>query len=157
MSLGHEHFMRLALEEAAKGGAEGNIAVGSVVVRDDAVVARGRNLEASTLDPTAHAETVAIREASRALRRLDLSGSTLYTTAEPCPMCLGAMMASGVTTLVMGARLQPGTSRWGSYVVEKLIELIRWDERLRVVSGVLPEECGRVRLEWDTRNARHPP
>ncbi len=157
MSLGHEHFMRLALEEAAKGGAEGNIAVGSVVVRDDAVVARGRNLEASTLDPTAHAETVAIREAGRALRRLDFSGHTLYTTFEPCPMCLGAIMTSRITTLVVGARHEPRTSRWGPYAVEKLLELAAWGDRLRVVTGVLPEECGRVRLEWDSRNARPTP
>jgi tRNA(adenine34) deaminase len=154
MSLGHEHFMRLALEEAARGGAEGNHAVGSVVTRDEAVTARGRNLEASTLDPTAHAETVALRQAAQELRRLDLSGYTLYTTAEPCPMCLGAMMASGVTTLVMGARLQPGTSRWGPYAVEKLIELTGWDNRLLVVTGVLPDECRRVRQAWDARNAR---
>ena len=95
----HERFMRAALAEAARGGAEGNIAVGSVVVRDDTVVAGGRNLEAATNDPTAHAEVVAVREASRALGRRDLSGHTLYTTFEPCPMCCGAIMASGITTL----------------------------------------------------------
>ncbi len=153
MRLGHEHFMRLALEEAARGGAEGNIAVASVVVRDATVVARGRNLEASTLDPTAHAETVAVREASRALGRRDLSGYALYTTFEPCPMCLGAIMASGIATLVMGARLQPGVSRWGAYAVEKLLELAGWGDRLRVVTGILPDECLRVRQEWDARNA----
>jgi tRNA(Arg) A34 adenosine deaminase TadA len=69
-------------------------------------------------------------------------------------MCLGAMMASGVTTLVMGARLQPDTSRWGPYAVEKLIELTGWDDRLVVVTGVLPDECRRVRQAWDARNAR---
>src|SRR5581483_7842579 len=91
----HEPLMRAALAEAARGGAEGNVAVGSVVVRDGAVVARGRNLEAATGDPTAHAEVVAVREASRLLGRRDLSGHALYTTWEPCPMCCGAIMASG--------------------------------------------------------------
>ena len=64
MPLDHEKYMRMAIEEAARGGAEGNLAVGSVVVRDDAVVAVGRNLVTSTNDPTAHAETVALREAA---------------------------------------------------------------------------------------------
>jgi len=153
MSLGHERFMRHALDEAARGGAEGNIAVGSVVVRDDAVVARGRNLEAATGDPTAHAEVVAVREASRTLGRRDLAGHGLYTTFEPCPMCLGAIMASGIATLVLGARHDPRTSRWGPYAVEKLLELATWGGRLHVVTGVLTEECLRVRQEWDARNA----
>lgn len=157
MSLGHERFMRLALDEAARGGAEGNIAVGSVVVRDETVVARGRNLEAATGDPTAHAEVVAVREASQALGTRDLSGHTLYTTFEPCPMCCGAIMASGIATLVMGARHELRTSRWGPFAVEKLLELAGWGERLRVVVGVLPDECRRVRQEWDARNARPRP
>lgn len=152
----HEHFMRLALEEAARGGAEGNIAVASLVVREGTMVGRGRNLEATTLDPTAHAETVAVRDASRALGCRDLAGHTLYTTFEPCPMCLGAIMASGIRTLVMGARLQPGVSRWGAYAVERLPELARWGDRLRVVTGILPDECLRVR-RWDGRNASRTP
>jgi len=78
MPLDHEHFMRLAIEEAARGGAEGNSAVGSVIVRDNAVVATGRNLVTSTYDPTAHAETVALREAGAALARPDLSGCFLH-------------------------------------------------------------------------------
>jgi tRNA(adenine34) deaminase len=83
----HERFMRMALDEATRGKAEGNVAVGSVIVRGDRVVARGRNLVMSTFDPTAHAETVALREAGQALKLVDFSGCTLYTTFEPCPMC----------------------------------------------------------------------
>lgn len=157
MTLGHEHFMRSALVEAARGGAEGNMAVGSVVVRDEAVVARGRNLEAVTGDPTAHAEVVAIREASRALGRRDLAGHALYTTFEPCPMCLGAIMASGIAALVLGARHDPRTSRWGPFAVEQLLALAAWGGRLQVVTGVLPDECLRLRREWDARHARRTP
>src|SRR5512145_3188642 len=114
----HERFMRMALEEAARGKAEGNVAVGSVVTQEDTVVARGRNLVTSTFDPTAHAETVALREAGRALQRVDLSGCMLYTTFEPCPMCCGAILASGISTLVMGGRPGPTERRWGAYTVE---------------------------------------
>jgi tRNA(adenine34) deaminase len=153
MPPGHERFMRDALDEAARGGAEGNFAVGSVVVGGDAVVARGRNLEASTGDPTTHAEVVAVREACRALGRRDLAGHALYTTFEPCPMCLGAIMASGIGTLVLGARHDPRTSRWGSFAVEQLIALAAWGDRLQVVTGILPDECVRVRREWEARQA----
>ena len=107
----HERFMRMALDDAARGKAEGNVAVGSVITRGDTVVARGRNLVASTFDPTAHAETVALREAGRALQRADFSGCVLYTTFEPCPMCCGAILASGISTLVMGGRPTPAERR----------------------------------------------
>src|SRR5262245_59762346 len=100
----HERFMRAALEQAERAGESGNIAVGSVVVRDHAVISRGRNLVESISDPTAHAEIVALRSAASCLGGVDLSGSTLYTTWEPCPMCLAAILVSRVSTLVMGSR-----------------------------------------------------
>jgi tRNA(adenine34) deaminase len=157
MAADHERFMRLCLEEAARGGAEGNIAVGSLVARDGEVVAAGRNLVTSALDPTAHAEVVALRETGRAARAVDFSGWTLYTTFEPCPMCCGAIIASGIGTLVLGARHDPATSRWGPYTVERLLDLAGWTGRLRLVTGVLTAECLAVRREWDARNAHRRP
>ena len=82
----HKHYMHIALEEAERGAAEGNVAVGSILVRAERVVARGRNLVNSTSDPTAHAETVALRQAGEQLGHTDFSKLTLYTTLEPCPM-----------------------------------------------------------------------
>ena len=111
MPLNHEAFMRLAIDEAARAGAEGNLAVGSVIVRDNSVVAAGRNLVSSTHDPTAHAETVALREAGAALGQPDLSGCTLYTSFQPCPMCCGALMVSGISTLVMAMTRDPRICR----------------------------------------------
>ncbi len=96
MPADHEHFMGLAIEEAAKGGAEGNSAVGSVIGRDGNIVAVGRNLVTSTNDPTAHAETVALREAGAAQGDPDMTGCILYTTFQPCPMCSGALIVSGL-------------------------------------------------------------
>jgi tRNA(adenine34) deaminase len=145
MPLDHERFMRLALEEAAIGKAEGNVAVGSVVVQGDTVIARGRNLVNTTFDPTAHAETVALREAGRALKRVDFSDCTLYTTFEPCPMCCGAILASGINTLVMGGRPTPAERRWGDYAVERLIELSKRAHTIEVVTGVLTRECVDIR------------
>jgi tRNA(adenine34) deaminase len=153
MSEEYERFMRLAIDEAARGGAEGNLAVGSVITRDNTVVGRGRNLVGATHDPTAHAETVALREAGPALALDDLAGCTLYTTFEPCPMCCGALMVSGVSTLVMGGRPEPSERRWADYAVARLIAMAGWDSNLRVVTGVLVPECLEVRRTWAERNA----
>ncbi len=142
----HERLMRIALEEAARGGAEGNVAVGSIIVQDGTVVARGRNLVTTDSDPTAHAETVALRNAGAALQRTDFSGCTLYTTFEPCPMCCGAILVSGITTLVMGARSAPPERRWGDYSVEALIAHTQRSDQIAVVTGILTQECADVRL-----------
>jgi tRNA(adenine34) deaminase len=141
----HERFMRMALEEATKGKAEGNIAVGSVIVQGGTVVARGRNRVATTFDPTVHAETVALREAGRALQRVNFAGCALYTTFEPCPMCCGAILASGITMLVMGGRPAPAERRWGDYTVETVIELARRGDTIEVVTGILTQECVAMR------------
>ena len=141
----HEHYMRIALEEAERGATEGNVAVGSILVAPERVVARGRNLVTSTSDPTAHAETVALRQAGEQLGHTDFSNLTLYTTFEPCPMCCGAILASGVHTLVMGVRHDLTQSNWGAYTVEKLLELTNKESQLTVITGILTRECADVR------------
>ncbi|MBO67734.1 MAG: tRNA-specific adenosine deaminase [Acidiferrobacteraceae bacterium] len=141
----HEQYMRIALEEAERGAAEGNVAVGSVLVDGHNVVARGRNLVISTSDPTAHAETVALRHAGEQLGHTDFSDLTLYTTFEPCPMCCGAILASGVRVLVMGARYDLKESRWGRYTVESLLDLTNSAGQLIVITGVLTQACTDVR------------
>ena len=141
----HEHYMRIALEEAERGAAEGNVAVGSILVSAGKVVARGRNLVTSTSDPTAHAETVALRNAGEQLGHTDFSNLTLYTTFEPCPMCCGAILASDVNTLVMGARHDLTQSNWGAYTVETLLALTKKESQLTVITGILTRECADVR------------
>ena len=139
-----ERFMRMALEEARKAAREGNVGVGSVIVRDGAEVARGRNLVPTTGDPTAHAETVALREAAAALGTDDFRGCTLYTTFEPCPMCCGAIMVAGISSLVMGGRPRADKTRWGGYRPERLLKMSGWNDRLRVTTGVLVEDCEEI-------------
>ena len=145
-SLDHEEFMRIALEEARRAAGEGNVGVGSVIVRDGELIARGRNLVPTTNDPTAHAETVALREASAALGTDDMGGATLYTTFEPCPMCCGALTNANIATLVMGGRPTAEQTRWGDYTVERLLEMCKWDDRIQVVTGILVDECLNIRL-----------
>ena len=141
----HEQFMKVALEEAQKAADEGNVGVGSVIVQDGQVVARGRNLVPTTHDPTAHAETVALRAAAEILGSDDMTGYSLYTTFEPCPMCCGALMNANISSVILGGRPDPDQTRWGSYTMERLLEMSGWTDRMEVVTDVLFEMCMGIR------------
>lgn len=141
----HEDYMRIALAEAQRAADEGNVGVGSVIVLNGELIARGRNLVPTTHDPTAHAETVALREASVALGTDNMSGATLYTTFEPCPMCCGALANANIAVLVMGGRPTEEQTMWGDYTVEHLLEMCGWNNRIEVVTGVLVDECLSIR------------
>src|SRR5438874_582082 len=99
----NEQFMRLALEEARKAEAMGEVPVGAVVVLADRVVGCGCNRNLTDKDPSAHAEIVAMREAGRAIGNHRLLDCELYVTIEPCAMCAGALIQSRVKRLVYGA------------------------------------------------------
>lgn len=141
----HEHYMREALTEAHKAKAEGNNGVGTVIVRQGEIIARGRNLVAASHDPTAHAETVAIREAGPALGTDDLSDCVLYTSFQPCPMCCGAIMACGIRTVVIGARPTQTHNVYGNYRMEALVEMAGQIDQIQIVDGILEAECREVR------------
>ena len=98
------HFMQEALAEAALAAEAGEMPVGCVIAKDGRIVARAHNLCEGLRDATAHAELLAIREASRAISDWRLTNCTLYVTLEPCPMCAGAIMQSRVGRLVYGAK-----------------------------------------------------
>lgn len=149
MSSEHERFMRLALEEAARAKAEGNGAFGAVVVRDGEVVGAGRNQAVTTSDPTAHAETMALREAGKTLGTLDLTDCTLYATYQPCPMCCGAIPVTGISRVVIGARRSPGEYPWPGYSVERIFDTLGWGDRIEVISGVLEDECRAIAGPFD--------
>jgi tRNA(adenine34) deaminase len=156
----HERFMRIALEEARAGRAEGNMAVGGVIVRGDEVLARGHNEAVSTFDVTAHAETVALRRLSTRLRVVNptyragqgpLADCVLYTTVEPCAMCCFAICVSGIATVVIGARYARMGLRFGDYAIEKLLAMV--GQPVTIVDGILYEECAALRLESSTGRA----
>lgn len=132
-------FLLKAFEEAEKALEKGEVPIGAVVVLEGEVIGRGHNLKETTNDPTAHAEIIALREASRNLGSWRLNGTTLYTTLEPCPMCLGAMLQARVSRLVFSSY----DPRWGA--CGSLYDLSR-DERLNhqieVVAGIHRERSG---------------
>ena len=96
-------FMALALEEAKKATAHGDVPVGAVVIRGGEVVSAEHNRREADRSATAHAEVLAIGAACRALDTRRLAGCTLYVTLEPCPMCAGAILAAGLDRIVFGA------------------------------------------------------
>src|SRR5258706_826044 len=99
-----EGFMRLAIAEADKARAKGEIPVGAVVVVDGEIVGRGHNRREGTSDPTGHAEIFALRRAARKLGSWRLIGATLYVTLEPCVLCIGAAVNARLPRLVYGPR-----------------------------------------------------
>ncbi len=134
----HEDMMRLALAEAQKAAAEGEVPVGAVICKDETVLASTHNLREQTGDPTAHAEVLAIREAAKALGQRRLNDCTLYVTLEPCPMCAGAMVMACVGTCYFGAR----DERQGC--AESLFALTQepaFYHRTPCIGGVLEKEC----------------
>ncbi|MHB0878679.1 MAG: tRNA adenosine(34) deaminase TadA [Anaerolineae bacterium] len=134
----HERFMRLALEEAAAATATGDIPVGAVAVFAGAVVGRGHNEKELRQDATAHAEMLALRQASEALSTWRLCDVTLYCTLEPCTMCAGAMVLTRLSRLVY-ATDDPKAGAAGSIL--DLVRMPAMNHRVEVVRGVLADEA----------------
>jgi tRNA(adenine34) deaminase len=137
--LNHDRFMPDALAEARLAAEAGEVPVGAVVVMGDEVVGRGRNQPIGAVDPTAHAEIVALRDAARRVGNYRLTGATMYVTVEPCLMCVGALVHARVETVVFGA-LEPKAGALVS--TQRAHEHPALNHRLQVASGVLAEECG---------------
>lgn len=130
--------MRAALAEARKAAAGGEVPIGAVIEIDDEIVAAGFNKPISSIDPTAHAEIVALRAAAQKVGNYRLTGATLCVTVEPCAMCVGALVHARIGTLIFGTP-EPKTGAVRSTM--KLLDDPSWNHRMVVVSGVLADEC----------------
>ena len=149
----HRHYMKLALEDARGAIQAGNRPIGSVIVRNGEILARAANTMFTDHDPSAHAEVAALRIACSRIRAVELPGSTLYTSVEPCPMCLWALLEAKVARLVMGGRYASiGGYSLGRYNVESFLEFV--DRRLEVITGVMQAECEALRREWAKAQGR---
>ena len=136
-----QDFMREALIEAKVAYQKGEVPIGAVIVRDDRIIARDHNRREEQADPTAHAEILVIRQAGQALGGWRLSGSTLYVTIEPCPMCAGALVQSRVDRLVYGA---PDIKAGAVDSLYHITNDDRLNHRLKITSGVLAEESAEL-------------
>ena len=136
--------MRLALEEAHRALHLGEVPVGAVVVADGDVIGAGFNQPIRGVDPTAHAEIVALRLAARAIGNYRVTGASLYVTIEPCLMCVGALVHARIGTLVYGTAEPKGGA------VVSVLELARLplNHRFEVIAGILETECRELLLEF---------
>ncbi len=131
-------WMRQALALAEQAQALGEIPVGAVIVRDNEVIGKGFNQPISAKDPSAHAEIVAMRDASARVGNYRLPGSTLYVTIEPCTMCVGALIHARVAKVVFGAR-EPKAGALVSNL--HLHEAHVYNHRLAIEEGPLADQC----------------
>lgn len=138
LSVTDDDFMKVALEEARMALEHGDVPIGAVAVRDGEVIARAHNKREIKGDPTAHAELLALRQASRRLGRWRLHDVTLYVTIEPCAMCAGAMVWARLERLVYGS---PDPKAGAVYSLYNIVQDPRLNHQCEVTSGILEEEC----------------
>ena len=132
-----EHFMRRALELAQAARARQEVPVGAVLVRDGTILTEGSNEVETRQDATAHAEMLAIHEAQALLKTWRLTGTTLYVTKEPCPMCAGALAHVRVDRIVFGVSDPKAGACGGAF---QLFDLPGLNHRCEITSGVLRDE-----------------
>ena len=140
-----DQYMRMALDEASRAAALGEVPIGAVVVCCDEVVARGCNRRETDADPSAHAEFMAMVAAAHALGRWRLTGCTVYVTVEPCLMCAGLMVNARIDRCVYGAANPKGGALGTVFDVSHTPEL---NHEFEVVPGVLAEECAGVMRDF---------
>ncbi len=134
-------YMQMAIDEAMKAQALGEVPIGAVIVYEDQVIARAHNLRETTQNAITHAELSAIQDACKAIDSWRLEDTTLYVTLEPCPMCAGAILQSRVPRVVYGARDPKGGCVDSLY---RLLNDPRFNHECNVTEGVLGDECGDI-------------
>jgi tRNA(Arg) A34 adenosine deaminase TadA len=136
-----ETMMKMALEQAEKGRGRGEVPVGAILLKGHQVLAKDHNRCIELSDPTAHAEILVLRKGGEVLRNYRLNGTVMYVTAEPCPMCVSAMVHGRISRLVFGS-CEP---KFGA--VESRFRLLNdqgSNHKVKVDQGVLEKECGEI-------------
>ncbi|MEI0736664.1 tRNA adenosine(34) deaminase TadA [Paenibacillus sp. JTLBN-2024] len=141
----HERWMKEAIAEAKKAEAIGEVPIGAIIVRGDEIIGRGYNLRETSQDATAHAEIVAIRQASQAIGAWRLLDCRLYVTLEPCPMCAGAIVQSRIPHVIYGTG-DPKAGCAGTLM--NLLQEPRFNHRTELTVGVLQEECATMLTQF---------
>lgn len=149
----HEKWMEAAINEARKAESLGEVPIGAVIVKNETIIGRGHNLREQNKNPLAHAELIAIREASLTLSAWRLMECTLYVTLEPCPMCAGAIVQSRIPTLVYGTA-DPKAGCCGTLM--NLLQETRFNHQTTVISGVRQAECSQQLTQFFRRLRNKP-
>ncbi len=136
-----ERMMKMALEQAEQGRESGEVPVGAILLKGHQVLAKDHNRCIELSDPTAHAEILVLRNGGEILRNYRLNGTVMYVTAEPCPMCVSAMVHGRISRLVFGS-WEP---KFGA--VESRFRLLNdqgLNHKVKVDQGILEKECGEI-------------
>jgi tRNA(adenine34) deaminase len=144
-AVAHDSFMHEAVALARRAAERGEVPVGAVVVLNDEIIGRGHNQPISSVDPTAHAEILALRDAARHVNNYRLTGALLYVTVEPCLMCVGAIVHARIETVVFGT---PEPKAGALESTQRAHEHPALNHRLTVVSGVLAADCRDLMREF---------
>jgi guanine deaminase len=148
-------YMEQAIRKAREGVDGGQSPFGAVIVKDGKIVSASHNTVWRTTDPTAHAEVNAIRQASTALGNIDLSGTVMYTTCEPCPMCLTAIHWAKIERVVFGATIADADTAGFTELTIPAKEMVRLGgSSLKVESGLLQKECAELFQYWKSKGGR---
>lgn len=145
MTKPHEYYMSQALELAQEAADAGEVPVGCVIVRDGAVIGRGRNRREEKQAVCSHAEMEAMAQANATLGSWRLDNCALYVTLEPCPMCAGAIVQARIPRVVIGC-MNPKAGCAGS--VLDLLHEDGFNHQAEVETGVLGEECSRMMKDF---------
>jgi guanine deaminase len=147
--MSEQDFMRLAIRKAQEGIACGQSPFAAVIVRDGSVVAGAHNTVWRDTDPTAHAEVNCIRAAASVLKTILLHGCTLYSTTEPCPMCMSAIHWAKIERVVYGALISDAAAAGFHELKVGARELAELGKSpVRVEGGLLQEECADLFTQW---------
>ena len=130
--------MKRALAEAQRASDAGEVPVGAIITFEDRIIGRAHNQVELLKDPTAHAEVLAITQATQALEDWRLLDTCLYVTKEPCPMCAGAIMLARIPTVVYGV---PDPVRGGAASVFNILDNPAMNHRATLISGILENDC----------------
>ncbi|MEZ5967115.1 MAG: nucleoside deaminase [Planctomycetota bacterium] len=150
-----DRWMQLAIDQARRGIAAGQSPFGAVVVRAGTLVAAGHNEVWHRTDITAHAEVVTIQRACQTLASIDLSGCSIYTTTEPCPMCASAIHWARLDECVSGAAIADAAAAGFNELHVPARDLYRQGgSRVRLVEGVLRAECAALFADWKRAGGR---
>lgn len=147
-ALPHEHYMKLALQQAIAAFEADEVPVGAVIVHQQRVIGAAYNMTVQLRDPTAHAEMMAITQAAEAMDDWRLENCTLYSTLEPCPMCAGAILQARIPRVVFGAIDPKGGAVESMYT---LLSDARLNHKSFVTSGVFSKDCGDILTEFFKR------
>ena len=145
----HERFMAVAIAKARKGIAKGQTPFGACIVKEEKIISCAHNVVWKTSDITAHAEIAAIRQACRKLKTIDLTGTIIYSTCEPCPMCFSACHWAKINTIVYGADIADAKRAGFNELRISNKDLKKTGKsRIKIIRGVLREENKDIFNEW---------